>query len=703
MKKSSVLVLAIAIAMSSCTNQKSDKKNMKTDLAENPLLQPSNLPYGAPDFSKIQDKDYRPAILEGVRIQKANIDSIINETAAATFDNTILALENSGLTLNRVLSVFYGMTGANTDDTLQKVQEDMAPVLSKLNDEIYLNAKLFQRVKALYNKKESLKLDKESDKLLTVYYKNFVMAGATLSQSDKDKLKDINAQLATLTTKFGSVLVDAAKAEAFIEKDSSKLNGLSAAYLASIKTDSGYRIPLNNTTQQVVLSSLTNRAERKAIFENAYHRTDHGKYDARPIITKIANLRAKKAALLGYDNYADWHLQNTMAKNAANVNDFFKQLISPAVAKAKKEATARTEMMHKEGVKGELEPWDWNYYGEQVRKAKYDLNEDQIKQYFVLDSVLKNGVFFAATKLYGITFKKRTDIPTWNDDVVVYELFDKDGSKLGLFYGDYYKRDNKQGGAWMDNFVQQSSLLGTKPVIYNVCNFSKPENGNPALISFDDVTTMFHEFGHALHGFFANQKYVTLSGTNVARDFVEFPSQFNENWATYPTVLHNYAKNYKSGEVIPDELVKKIKASSTFNQGFALTELVAAASLDMAWHTIPSNSSINNADTFELIALHDYGVDAVQAIKPRYRSTYFLHIFDNGYQAGYYSYLWTEMLDHDAYKWFEQHGGLTLANGQRFRDMVLSKGNTENLEEMYEAWRGQKPSIDPMLEARGLE
>lgn len=698
-------MLALAVSLASCNSQSKKAKtadNMKADVANNPLLNPSGLPYGAPDFSKIKNGDYRPAIDEGIRIQKANIDSIIKNTEKPTFKNTIIALEKSGEKLNRVVEVFYGMTGANTNDTLQKIQVDVAPLLSELNDEIYLNSKLYKRVKTLYDEKDKLGLDSESNKLLTVYFKDFVMAGAKLKDADKAKLKKINSQLASLSTKYGNMLVEAAKAEAFIEKDSAKLNGLSADYLQSIKTDSGYRIPLNNTTQQVVLSSLTNRAERKAIFENAWHRTDHGKFDTRPVLLKIANLRAEKGALLGYDNYADWHLQNTMAKTAQNVNDFLKKLIPPSIKKAKVEAAARKDMMKKEGVDGTLQPWDWDYYGEKVRKAKYNLNEDEVKQYFVLDSVMKNGVFYTANQMYGITFKKRTDIPTWNKDVKVYELFDKDGSKLGLFYADYFKRDNKSGGAWMDNFVQQSTLMGTKPVIYNVCNFTKPSKGKPALISFDDVTTMFHEFGHALHGFFASQKYMTLSGTNVARDFVEFPSQFNENWATYPKVLHNYAKNYKTGEDIPDALVKKMKMSSTFNQGYALTELLAASSLDMAWHTIPATPKITDANAFELKALHDYGVDAVQAIKPRYRSTYFLHIFDNGYQAGYYSYLWTEMLDKDAFEWFSENGGLTAANGQRFRNMILSRGNTENLEKMYEAWRGQKPSIEPMLKGRGM-
>lgn len=707
MKKINIIILTLSIGLAGCAGNKTDKATnaleMKKDLSQNPLLKKSNLPYLAPDFSKITNADYKPAIVEGIRLQKANIDSIISNSDTPTFENTILTLENSGIKLNRVLMVFYGMTSANTNDTLQKLQAEMAPQLSRLNDYIYLNSDLFERVKKVYNQKDSLDLAAGSTKLLTVYYNKFVMAGAELNEENKSKLKAINAELATLTTKFGSVLVEAAKNKAFIEKDVKKMDGLSASYLKSIQTDSGYRIPLNNTTQQNVLSSLTNRAERKAIFENAYHRTDHGAFDTRPIILKIANLRAEKSGLLGYDNYADWHLQNTMAKNAKNVNDFFNQLIPSAIEKAQKEATARSNMMKNEGQDGALQPWDWNYYGAMVRKAKYDLDEDQIKQYFILDSVLLNGVFYAATQLYGITFKKRTDIPTWNPDVVVYELFNKDGSKLGLFYGDFYKRDNKSGGAWMSNFIQQSSLLGSKPVIYNVCNFSKPAEGEPAFISFDDVTTMFHEFGHALHGFFANQKYITLSGTNVARDFVEFPSQFNENWATYPSILNHYAKHYKTGAVIPDTLVQKMKASRTFNQGFALTELIAAASLDMAWHTIPTNEKVEDADAFETNALHEYDVDAVPSIKPRYRSTYFLHIFGNGYQAGYYSYLWTEMLDHDAYEWFKENGGLTLENGQRFRDMILSKGNTENLEKMYEKWSGQKPSIKPMLEARGLK
>jgi peptidyl-dipeptidase Dcp len=411
----------------------------------------------------------------------------------------------------------------------------------------------------------------------------------------------------------------------------------------------------------------------------------------------------EKAALLGYNTYAEWSLQKTMIQNKENVRDFFDGLIPAAIEKALEESDMIEAMMHKDGIEGDLEPWDWNYYAEKVRKAKYDLDENEIKPYFEMISVLENGVFYAAEKLYGITFKKREDIPVYHEDVMVYELFEEDGSQLGLFYADFFSRESKRGGAWMSNFVEQSELFGTKPVIYNVCNYPKPAEGEPALLSFDNAVTMFHEFGHALHGFFANQKYPSLSGTNVARDFVEFPSQFNENWATHPEILKNYALHYETGEVIPTELLDKIKAAGTFNQGYSITENLAASNLDFAWHTISADADIEGVNAFEKTALNKFGLDKVHAVKPRYSSTYFAHIFSGGYGAGYYSYLWTEMLHHDAYQWFVNNGGLTRANGQRFRDMVLSVGNTLEYDALYKDWNGRAPSIEPMIIARGLK
>ncbi len=585
------------------------------------------------------------------------------------------------------------------------IQEEIAPKLSELRDAIYLNDNLFNKIKILYNKKDSLDLDAESLKLLEDYFEDFEIAGANLSADKKETLKKYNTQLATLTTKFNQTLLDANNAGSVLITDKEALAGLSESQLKSLKNEekNGWVIPLLNTTQQPLLQSLTNRDTREKFFKSAWNRADGSANDTKAIIIEIAELRANKAALLGFNNYAEWSLQKAMAKKPENVFNMFKGLVPSATKKAQYEADEIQKMINSKGGNFTLEPWDWNHYAEMVRKAKYDLDEEQIKPYFELKTVLEKGVFYAAEKLYGITFKPRTDIPVYHEDVMVYELFEENGDQLGLFYGDFFARPSKRGGAWMSNFVTQSKLYNKKPVIYNVCNYSKPATGEPALITFDDVTTMFHEFGHALHGFFADQYYPSLSGTSVARDFVEFPSQFNENWALYPEILKNYALHYESGEKIPQALIDKIKKSGTFNQGYSLTENLAASNLDMQWHTISSDSKIKDANAFEKEALQKTKLDVVHAVPPRYRSTYFAHIFSSGYAAGYYSYLWTEMLHHDAYNWFENNGGLTRENGQRFRDMVLSRGNTLNLEKMYSKWRGSDPKIEPMLEARGLK
>lgn len=704
MRNTGLLLLSFALVLSSCKDKNdTNTTSMSSELQHNQLLKPSDLPYFAPDFSKIKDEDFKPAIYEGIRLKKANIANIIEEKDAPTFENTIVAMERSGEVLSRVMNVFSALTSANTNELFQALEEELAPVLSEMSDDIYLNEQLFKRVSAVYSDKDQLKLDAESAKLLDEYYKDFIIAGANLSNDNKSKLKDINSQLASLTTKFGKVLLDATNDGALIVKDKNELKGLGEEDLSALKTDDGtYKIPLQNTTQQPLLSSMADRATRKELFEKSWLRADGSKNDTKSILLSIAKLRVQKAQLLGFKTYADWSLQKSMIKNKENIRRFFDDLIPAAVNKAQNESDLIEAMMHKQGVKGQLEPWDWSYYGEMVRKEKYDLNEEEIKPYFELTTVLEDGVFYAATKLYGITFKKRTDIPVYNKDVVVYELFEEDGSPLGLFYGDFFARSNKRGGAWMSNFVEQSELFGTKPVIYNVCNYSKPADGKPALITFDDVETMFHEFGHALHGFFANQKYPSLSGTNVARDFVEFPSQFNENWSTYPEILNNYAKHYKTGEVIPASLLKKIKDAATFNQGYSFTELLGAANLDYAWHTITVDTPIDDVNAFESASIKSFGLDKVNAVKTRYRSTYFAHVFGGGYAAGYYAYLWTEMLDHDAYQWFVENGGLTRANGQRFRDMILSRGNTNNYDEMYKTWRGKEPSVKPLIIARGL-
>ncbi|MCO5261037.1 MAG: M3 family metallopeptidase [Crocinitomicaceae bacterium] len=699
MKKNSFLIIVLALSMTACKS----KSEVETKHSENPLLVESTLPYSAPDFSKIKDEHFKPAMEEGMRMQTEAIDKIISSNDAPSFENTILALEESGYVLSKVNSVFFALAGSNTNETLQNLEEEMAPKLSEHSDAIYLNDKLFKRVKEVYEKRNSLDLDNESLKLVEMYYDGFVMAGANLSSSDKKQLKKLNAREASLTTEFNKKILASMTDGGVTFDTAEELKGLEESYLKSIKTEDGkYFISLVNTTQQPDLQNMVNRGAREKLFNASWTRVDGNKNDTRSIIAELVDLRAQKAAILGFPNYASWSLQHSMVKNPENIRTFFDQLIPAAVKKAQEESNEIEATMNKLGEKGKLEPWDWSLYSEKVRKQKYDVDENETKPYFEVMNVLEDGVFFAATKLYGITFKKRTDIPVYHEDVLVYELFNKDGSQLGLFYADLYARPSKNGGAWMDNFVTQSKLHKKKPVIYNVLNIPKPAKGEACLVSFDNVITLFHEFGHALHGFFADQQYPSLSGTAVARDFVEFPSQFNENWATHPVIIKNYAKHYKTGKVIPQTLLDKIKAASTFNEGYSATETIAAANNDLIWHSIGVNDKITDIDAFENEALHKFGLDAVNAIRPRYRSTYFSHIFSGGYAAGYYAYIWTEMLDHDAYQWFNENGGLTLENGQRFRDMVLSRGNTIELEKMYVDWRGKQPAIDAMLKAKGL-
>ncbi len=675
----------------------------------NPFNAPSKLPFGAPSFDKITNEDYKPALEAGIAQQLQEVEKIANNPAAPTFENTCMTLEKSGQLLSRVNHVFNLVTGANTNDTLQQLQEAIAPQLAAAQDAIYLNPNLFKRIETIYQNREKLHLDSESNRLVEYQYQQFVLAGARLSEEDKTKLKKLNEEEAGLSAKFTNQLLAAAKNGGLVIDDSSKLAGLSAtekaAYTQGAKAanlSGKWLIPLQNTTQQPSLQSLANRATREQLFQASWLRAEKGdSNDTRPTILRLAAIRAAKAKLMGFPDYATWKLQDQMAQTPEAVAQFFAQLVPAATAKAKGEAADIQAQISKQRDSITLMPWDWNYYAEQVRKERYNLDENEIKPYFELNKVLENGVFYAANQLYGLTFKERHDIPVWQPDVRVFDVIDKDGQPLALFYCDYYKRDNKSGGAWMSNLVEQSKLMNTKPVIYNICNFTKPAPGEPALISFDDVTTMFHEFGHGLHGMFGNQQYASISGTNVARDFVEFPSQFNEHWALYPTVLKHYAVHYKTGASIPQSLIDKIKNAESFNKGYSLTELLSAASLDMQWHTIKDSNAVKNVDSFELAALQSTGL-ALPQVPPRYRSSYFLHIWSNGYAAGYYAYQWTKMLEEDAYSWFEENGGLTRANGQRFRDMVLSRGNTEDLNKMFKDFRGHAPSIKPMEKALGL-
>jgi peptidyl-dipeptidase Dcp len=677
--------------------------------ASNPFYASSKLPFGAPAFNKIKNSDFKPAIEEGMRQQQAEIQKIANGTATPTFDNTLVALEKSGQLLSRVSHVFNLLTGANTNPELQSTEAEEAPKLAANNDALYLNTKLFKRVKDVYQKRNQLKLDAESKRLVEYYYENFVQAGARLSEVDKETLKKYNQEEATLTTKFGNQLLAANKAGALVINDKAELAGLSdAAINASAQnakaaglTDK-WLLSLQNTTQQPDLQSLTNRATRQKLFEASWTRAEKGDAnDTRPTIIRIAQLRAQKARLLGFPTYAAWKLKDQMAKTPAAVEQFLSQIAPAATAQSRQDAADIQAVVNQQNGGFNLASWDWNYYAEQVRKTRYDLDQNQIKPYLELNSVLQKGVFYAANLLYGISFKERKDLPVYQEDVRVFDVFDKDGRHLALFYCDYFKRDNKNGGAWMSNLVEQSKLMGTQPVIYNVCNFSKPAAGQPALLSFEDVRTMFHEFGHALHGMFASQQYPSISGTATARDFVEFPSQFNEHWALDPKVLPHYALHYQTQQPMPKQLIEKIEKASSFNQAYVTTEALAADLLDIQWHTISPDTTIQDADKFEADALHKTGLDLPQ-VPPRYRSTYFSHIWGNGYAAGYYAYMWTSMLEADAYSWFTEHGGLTRENGQRFRDMILSRGNTVELGSLFRNFRGHDPDIKPMLKQRGL-
>ncbi|MGC2197873.1 MAG: peptidyl-dipeptidase Dcp [Terriglobales bacterium] len=674
----------------------------------NPFYALSTLPFHAPPFDKIKDSDYQPAIEAGMAQQREEIKAIADNPAASTFENTIVAMEKTGRLFERAMAAFNAVTGANLNSELQRVQKIEAPKLAAHADAIFLDPKLFQRVKSIYEKRDSLKLDPESHRLVEYYYKKFVHSGANLSAAKKIALEKLNAEESTLTQDFVTKLLAATKDAAYITPDQNALAGLSDAQIAAAalaakgrKLD-GYVIPLQNTTQQPDLAALQQRSTRQALFENSWNRAEHSDAnDTRDLIARLAQLRAEKAKLLGFPNYAAWKLEDQMAKTPEAAIKFMDALVPGTTAKARSEARDIQAVIDAQKGGFQLQPWDWNFYSDQVRKAKYDLDEAQIKPYFELNNVLENGVFYAATQLYGITFKERKDIPVYQSDVRVFEVSDADGKPMALWYCDYFKRDNKNGGAWMESLVGQSKLLGTLPVVFNVANFSKPAPGQPALISFTDVTTMFHEFGHALHGMFADTTYPTLSGTAVPRDFVELPSQFNEHWATYPAVFQHYAKHYQTSAPMPAELATKIKQSATFNQGYALTELVAAAELDMQWHTLPPGTPLQQPDEFESKALEKTHL-ALSYVPSRYRSSYFAHIWGGDYSAGYYAYLWSEMLDHDAFQWFEDHGGLTRANGDRFRKMVLSRGNTEDLAKMYATWRGGEPTIEPMLKYRGL-
>ena len=639
------------------------------------------------------------------------IEQIASNPEEPTFENTIVAMEKTGRLLDRTSQVFFNLTSAHTNDSIQAIQSDMAPKLAAHSDNIMLNSELFERVKTLYENRYELDLDEPSMKLLEDTYRDFVRAGAKLSEQEKKRMREINERTSTLTTKFQDNLLEITKERSILVDDKEKLDGLSSDRIAAAKEaakergeEGKYVLSISNTTRVPSLKSLNNRDVRRRLWEASAYRGlgRDGGIDNRPIVRELAKLRAEKAELLGYSSYAEYKLEPQTAETPQNAVDMLKDLVPPVIANTEKEAELIRKKMREDGVDGELKPWDWLYYAEKVRQDQYDIDQSEVRPYFELDRVLKDGVFYTMNKLFGITFEERDDLPVYHPDVRVFNVYDEDGSQIGLFYADYFERDSKRGGAWMNDYVTQSHLLDQKPVIVNVMNIPKPAEGEPALISFENVTTMFHEMGHAVHGLLSDVKYPSQSGTSVPRDFVEFPSTFQEDWAIEPEVLENYAVHYKTGEPIPQELLDKVIAASNFNQGFDTQEYLAATMLDMEWHMLGTDEIPDDVMEFEDQALSKYDLD-MQAVPPRYKSPYFAHIFAGGYAANYYAYIWSEVLAADAFAFMGEQGGLEKDNGQRFREYILSNGGSHEPMKLYKNYRGSEPDVKHLLERRGLD
>ena len=715
--------LALSVVACSKTDNTQEMANNAPDSTEkqtavetgsvesNPFFKESPLFFHYPEFDRIGIADYQPAFDRGMADHLVEIDAIANQAEAATIDNTLIPMERSGQLLNRVATVFFSLVAADTNDEIEALRSEMAPKLAAHNDKILLNDKLFARVQEIYEQRDALELDPESYRLVEESYKDFVRAGARLSAQDKDLLKAMNAELATLQTTFSQNVLNEVNASAVVVENSDDLAGMTqtridaaAAAAKDEEMDGKYLIPLLNTSQQPPLTDLENRALRQRIMEASLARGSHGgEYDNRETLTRAAQLRAERARLLGYENHATYGLENQTARTTTAVNEMLARLAPPAVVNARREAADMQEIIDAEGLDFKLASWDWSFYAEKVRQQRYDFDESQLKPYFEMNNVLQNGVFFAAEKVYGLTFKERHDLPVYHPDVRVFEVFDADGSTLALFIMDYFARPSKRGGAWMNAYVSQSNLMDTDPVVANHQNITKPAQGEPALLTFDEVTTMFHEFGHALHGMFSNVKYPSFSGTSVPRDFVEFPSQVNEMWSVWPEILTNYAVHHETGEAMPRELLDKVLASQKFNQGYITTEYLAASLLDQAWHQLAPEDvpDANGLLAFEARVLSDAGV-ALETVPPRYRSTYFSHIV-GGYSAGYYAYIWSEVLDADTVEWFKQNGGMTRENGDHFRQTLLSRGGAEDAMVLFRNFSGTDPYIQPLLERRGLD
>ncbi len=721
-----LLTSAIALALAGCeradhestmspTAPTADTVSAPADAGDaalqgNPLMVASQLPFQAPPFDRIEDGHYQPAIEEGMRQHLAQVREIADNAEPPTFTNTIEALERSGELLSRAASVFFAMTSADTNPALQAAEQALAPKLAGHSDAIHLDAALFSRIKALHDTRDQLDLTDEQRFVLERSHDGFVRAGALLDADSQAELRTLNSEESSLTTAFSNKLLAATKAGGVLVDDVARLEGLDPAAIAAAAEaakaeghEGQWLLVLQNTSQQPVLAALTDRELRQRVLTASLERAQQGDdNDTRTTIQRLAELRARKAQLLGYPNYAAWSIADQMAGNPDVALKLLTDTVPAATARARAELARIQAVVDEQGGGFQAGAADWDHYAEQVRKAEFDLDEAQIRPYFELDRVLHDGVFYAAQLLYGITVKERTDLPVYHPDVRVFDIFDADGSQLALFYLDPFQRESKMGGAWMGNFVEQNGLTGTIPVIYNVENYTKPADGQPALLSFDDTTTLFHEFGHALHGMFSTTTYPSVAGTSVPRDFVEYPSQFNEHWALDPKVFANYARHHETGEPMPQELVDRIVRARTFNQGYATTEYLAAALLDMAWHSLPADDASKDVEAFEREALARYGVD-LPAVPPRYRSNYFSHVWGGGYAAGYYAYFAAEVLDLDTFQWFRENGGLTRENGQRFRDQILSIGHSRDLAQAYRDFRGQDPSVEPLLEHRGLK
>lgn len=680
---------------------------------QNPLLVKSSLPFGAPDFSKIQESDYLPAFEAGIKEQRANIQKIISNKKKPTFQNTILAYENSGMLLDRVSNVFFGLTSAHKTPGIAEAQKKVMPLLTDLDNEISFNQKLFERIKYVYDH-EYNKLKGEDKRLTEVIYKGFVRSGALLSPEKMKRMKQINTRISDLQEQFGNLLPAATNNAVVWVNSKEELAGLSDADIAQCKKDAEslgnkapYCIVIVNTTQQAILTNLQNRELRRKVYMASIHRADgtDPKFNTFPIVTEIAKLRAEKGLLMGYSTYADYSLEKTMAKTAKNVNNFLQSLIKEYAPKADAETREIEAYAQKsEGKNFKLQPYDRFYYSAKMKKEMLNISDDEIKPYFNVDSVQINGVFYAAHRVYGLNFKQRKDIPTYHPDMKVFEVSDKSGKPIALFYSDYFRRPTKRGGAWMSAFAKQSDKWGQLPIIYNVCNNAKAPEGQPTLITWDEVCTMFHEFGHALHGMLSKCGYNTLSGTAVARDFVEMPSQFNESFASIPEIFDHYARHTETGAAMPADLKERMLKSINFQPAYALGENLAATCLDLAWHELTPDEipSPYMAGAFEKEALNNVGLLNSQ-IPPRYSTTYFNHVWGGGYAAGYYSYLWTEVLAVNVADYFAKHGALDPAIGQAFRDKVLSRGNTKDQMEMFTDFTGMKePDASGFLKARGL-